>query len=114
MAVDIAKVGQGSAKRYVDSPCVVRVIDEQGEEIEKLHETIQNTTKHINIMSTTMGGMVQDLHNKGKEMEYYAAKLHQVEKRVEVSNMFFLWHFKKIDKDYMLQFGSIRSSRFHA
>ena len=44
-------------------------------------------------MSTTMGGMGQDLHNMGKYIEYYAAKLHQVDKRVEVSHMFFLWQF---------------------
>ena len=44
-------------------------------------------------MSTTMGGMGQDLHNMGNEMEYYAAKLHQVENRVEVSNIFSLWQF---------------------
>ena len=90
MAVDITKVGQASAKRYVDNRCVVRVIDEQVEAIERLHETIQNATKHINIMSTKMGGMGQDLHNMGKEMKYYAAKLHQVDQRVEVSNRFFL------------------------
>ena len=82
LAVDVAKFGQGSAKRYVDSCCVIRVIDEQGESIGILHETIQNATKHVNIMSTTMGGMGQDLHNMGKGMEYYAAKLHQVDKRV--------------------------------
>ena len=74
-----------------------------------MHEKIQNATKHINIMSTTMGGMGQDLHNMGKEMEYYAAKLHQVDKRVEVSNMFFLWKFLRTDKDYMILFGSISS-----
>ena len=61
LAVDIAKVGQGSAKRYVYSCSVVRVIDEQGEAIGILHETIQNATKDMNIMSTTMGGMAQDL-----------------------------------------------------
>ena len=76
-SVDFANVGQGYAKRYVDSPCVVRVIDKQGEAIGILHQTIQNPTKHINIISTKMGGMGQDLHNMGKEMEYYAAKLHQ-------------------------------------
>ena len=90
LAVDIAKVGQGSAKRYVDSCSVVRVIYNQSEAIGRLHKTTQNSTKYITIMSTTMGGMGQDLHNTGKEMEYYTAKLHQVEKRVEVSCMFFL------------------------
>ena len=63
LAVDIAKVGQGSTKRYVDSRSVVKVIDEQGEAIGILHEKIQNATKDINIMSTTMGGMAQDLQN---------------------------------------------------
>ena len=90
--VDVSKVGQGSGKRYVNSRCGVRIIDEKGEAIMRLHQIIQNSTKGINIVSTTMGGMVQDLHNTGKEMEYYAAKLHQVDKRVEVSNMFSLWN----------------------
>ena len=44
-------------------------------------------------MSTAMGGTVKDLHNMGIYMEYYAVKLHQVEKDVEISNMFFLWQF---------------------
>ena len=90
MAVDNAKVGQGSAKRYIDSFLVVRVIDEQGEAIGRLHKKIQNATKDINIMSTTMSGMAQELQSYGKEMEYYAARLHQVDKSVEVSHMFFL------------------------
>ena len=85
MAVAISKVGQGSSKRYVDNCSVVRVIYEQGEVIDRLHETIVNATKDISIMSSTMGGTTQDLQNYGKEMEYYAAKFHQVEKRVEVS-----------------------------
>ena len=82
--VAIKKVGQGSAKRYVDSRSVVRIIDEQGEAIGRLHETIVNDSKDISIMSTKMGGMAQDLQSYGKEMEYYAAKLHQVDNRVEV------------------------------
>ena len=65
-SVDFANVGQVYAKSYVDIPCVVRVIDEQGEAIGILHETIQNANKHIHLLSTTMGGMVQDLHNMGK------------------------------------------------
>ena len=109
-----AKVGQGYAKRYVDSRFVVRVIDEKCEVVGRLHQTIHNVTKHRNSMSTTMGGMGQDLHNMGKEMEYYATKLHQVDQRVEVSNVYFLWQFLKTDKDYMLPFGSIRSLQFHA
>ena len=108
LAVDASKVGQGSAKRCVDIRCVVRVIYEQDEAIGRLHQTIQNVTKGINILSATMGGMVQDLHNMGKEMEYYSAKLHKVDKRVEVSNMFFLFHFFLQDKDYMPPFRSIR------
>ena len=83
--VAIKKVGQGSAKRYVDSSSVVKVFYEQGEAIGRLHETIVNDSKDISIMSTTMGGMAQDLQRYGEEMEYYATKLHQVEKRVEVS-----------------------------
>ena len=83
--ITIKKVGQGSSKRYVDSRSVVKVIDEQGEVIQRLHERIVNYSKYISIMSTTMGGMAQDLQSYGKEMEYYAAKLHQVDKRDEVS-----------------------------
>ena len=83
--VAIKKVGQGSAKRYVNSRSVVKVIDDHGEAIGRLHETIVNSSKDISIMSTTMGGMAQDFQSYGKEMEYYATKLHQVDKRVEVS-----------------------------
>ena len=39
-------------------------------------------------MSTTMGSMGQDFHKLEKEMEYYTGKLHQVEKRVEVRNLY--------------------------
>ena len=35
-----------------------------------------------------MGGIGEDLYNIEKDMEYYASKLHQVDKRVEVSDMF--------------------------
>ena len=87
--VDVSKVCQGSEKSYVNSCFLVRLIDDQGDAFGILHQTIHNATKGINIMSTIMGDMVQDLHNIGKYMEYYAAKLHQVDKRVEVSNMFF-------------------------
>ena len=69
LAVDIANFGQGYAKRYVDSCCIVRVIDKQGEAIGRLQQNIQNNTKHINIVYTKMGGMEQDLHNIGKDME---------------------------------------------
>ena len=64
--VAIKKVGQGSAKRYVDSHSVVRIIDKQGEAIGRLHKTIVNATKVISIMSITMGGMTQDLQRYGK------------------------------------------------
>ena len=42
------------------------------------------------IMSTTMGDMRQELRNIEKEIEYYASKIHQVNKQVEVSNIYFL------------------------
>ena len=48
--VDDSKVRQGYAKRYVDRRCLVRVIGEQGEAIGRFHQTIQNSTKGINIM----------------------------------------------------------------
>ena len=51
-------------------------------------------TKGMNNVFTTMDDMGQDLHNMGKYMEYYAAKLHQVDKHVEVSKMFFLFDHK--------------------
>ena len=85
-------------------------------------------------MSTTMVGMGKDLHNTEKEMEYYASKLHQVEKHIEVSNMFSFgiisslcfhsWNcvifnavpllmlktlFSLLYMDFMVPFGSIRS-----
>ena len=59
--ITIKKVGQGSSKKYVDSHYIVKVIDEQGGVIRRLHETIVNSSKDISIMSTTMGGMAQDL-----------------------------------------------------
>ena len=83
--ITIKKVGQGSSKRYVNSRSIVKVIDEQGDVIRTLHKTIVNSSKDINIMFTTMGGMAQDLQSYEIEMKYYATKLHQVEKRVEVS-----------------------------
>ena len=42
-------------------------------------------------MCTTMGAMLQELHNIEKYLEYYASKLHQVEKRVEVINLYDLY-----------------------
>ena len=36
------KIGSGSARRYVDSCCVVSVIDEQGYAIGKIGSTIQS------------------------------------------------------------------------
>ena len=85
LGITIKKVGQDSSKRYIDSRSIVKVIDEQGAVIGRLHKTIVKSSKDISIMSTTMGGMAQDLQSYGKEMEYYATKLHQVDKRVEVS-----------------------------
>ena len=83
--ITIKKVGQGSSKRYVDSRSIVKVIDEQGDMIRRLHETIVNSSKDINIMSNTIGGMAQDLQSYGIEMKYYATEHYQVDKRVEVS-----------------------------
>ena len=65
--VAIKKVGQDSAKRYVNSCSVVKVIDKKVEAIGRLHETIVNSSKDISIMSTTMGGMAQDLQSYGIE-----------------------------------------------
>ena len=75
--IDISKLGRGFVKRYVGSRCVVSVIDGKGEAIARLHQKIQNDTKHINIMYTAMGGMGHYLYKMGKEMEYYADRLHQ-------------------------------------
>ena len=83
--ITIKKVGQGSSKRYVNSRSIVQVINKQGDVIRRLHKTIVNSSKDINIMSTKMGGMAQDLQSYGTEMKYYATELHQVDKRVEVS-----------------------------
>ena len=63
--ITIKKVGQGSSKRYVNNRSVVKVIDEQGDVIRRLHETIVNYSKDINIMSTKIGGMAQDLQIYG-------------------------------------------------
>ena len=84
------------------------MINKQGGAIGVLNQKIQNVTKGINIIFTTMDGMVQNFHSMVKEMEYYEDKLHQVDKRVEVSNTFFLWKFLLTDKYYMFPFGSIR------
>ena len=85
MDITIKKVGQGSSKRSVDSRSIVEVIDEQGAVIRRMHETIVTSSKDINIMSTTMGGMAQDLQSYGIEMNSFATKLHQLDERVEVS-----------------------------
>ena len=39
------------------------VIDKQGEYIGKMNQKIQNASKGINIIYTTMGGMVHDLQS---------------------------------------------------
>ena len=74
--ITIKKVGQGSSKRYVNSRSVVKVIDKKGDVIRRLHEMIVSSYKDINIMSTTMGGMAQDLQSYEIEMKYYATKIH--------------------------------------
>ena len=87
LEVDVSKVGHSSSKRYVDSFCLVRVIEKQGEAIGRLHQTIQNATKGINSTSTTMSGMGQDLHNMEKYMEYYSSRIHQMNNWVEGSKV---------------------------
>ena len=54
----------------------------------KQNQTVQNFSNGINIITTTMGGLGKDLHNLEKDMEYYASKLNQVYRRVEVSNIY--------------------------
>ena len=44
LEVDVLNFCQGSAKRYDNSSCVVRVINKQGEAIGILHQTIRNVT----------------------------------------------------------------------
>ena len=88
MGVKISKVGRGFSKMYVDSRCLITVIYKQGEVIGRLNQTFQNASKGINIMCITMGDMGQYLRNLEIYMEYYASKLHQVEKQVEVSNLY--------------------------
>ena len=94
LAADVSKVVQGSVKGYVNSCFLIRVIEKKGDVIGILHQTTHNDTKGINSMFTTICDMGQDLQNMGKYMEYYADKLHQVEKRVEVSNIYPLWRHK--------------------
>ena len=53
-------------KKFVNICFIVRLIDDQGEVIGRLHQTIQNSTKGINITSTIMSDMEQDLQNIGK------------------------------------------------
>ena len=53
-----------------------------------MNQNVHNASKGLNIMYTKMGGMGKYLHNLEKEMEYYGSKLHQVGKRVEVSNIY--------------------------
>ena len=82
--ITIKKVGQGSSKRYVGSRSIMKVIDKQGDVISIFNKMIVNSSKDVNIMSTTMGGMAQNLQSYGIETKYYATKLHQVDIRVEV------------------------------
>ena len=100
LGITFKKVGQGSSKWYFDSRSVVKVIDKQGDVIRRLHKTIVNSSKDISIISTTMGGMAQDLQSYGKEMEHYATKLHQVDKCVEVS--FILLCFRLCNRTFFL------------
>ena len=53
-----------------------------------MKQTVQNSDKGINIISNTKGGMGKDFHNLKKEMECYMVTLYQVDKWVEVSNIY--------------------------
>ena len=67
---------------YIYSGCLVRVIYTHDEAIERIRKIVQNYSKGITILSSTMVYMEQDLNNQHKEMEYYASKLHQMDKQV--------------------------------
>ena len=43
-----------------------------------------------------MGVMVNNLHSMGKEIEFYANKLHCVDQRIEVSSFYILLLFSKM------------------
>ena len=45
------------------------VTDEHGGSIGRLNQTVQNSSKGINIISATMGDMGKDLHNLDKYIE---------------------------------------------
>ena len=81
-------MGRGSSKIYGDRRCLIRVIEKQGDAIGRLKQKVNNDSKGINITPTTMGSMGQDFKNLEKETKYYASKLHQVYKRVGVSNIY--------------------------
>ena len=90
LAVDVSNVCHGSSERYVNSWCLVGLIDNQVRAIGRLNQTIHNATKVLNNMSIKIGDMWRDLQKHIRAMEYYASKLHLVEKSVEVSNIFCL------------------------
>ena len=60
---------------FNNSRSIVKVIGEQGELIGRLNKAILNSSKYISIMSTTMGGMAQDLQSYGIEMKSYATEI---------------------------------------
>ena len=66
LGVNILKFDRSYLNRYVDSRCLIRLIYEKGEAIGRLKRTVHNASKVIHIMSTTIFGMVQDLHNLEK------------------------------------------------
>ena len=82
MGDNISKVGLRSSIWYIYSGCLVRVIYTQDEAIERIRKIVQNYSKGITILSSTMVYMEQDLNNQHKEMEYYASELHQMDKQV--------------------------------
>ena len=42
LEVDVSRFSLGYSKSYINSPCLIRVIDEQGESIGRLHQTIKS------------------------------------------------------------------------
>ena len=59
LGFDISKVGHGYSKKYVGSRFLISVINEQGEVIGILNQTIQNASKGITTMSPIVGDIKQ-------------------------------------------------------
>ena len=53
---------------FVDSCLFVQIVDKKDESIRIIHNTVKNPTKHMKIMSTTIGYIGLDLNNNKKEI----------------------------------------------